>query len=110
MNRCGGGIEWSKSHNSRFEPTKLALLHFSRGRAAPRPSLTLAHLNVTVKPEKCVKYLGILIDQELRWSEQAANAKAKATAWVSQFRRLSRPSTGMPAKILRRMYIAVAIP
>ena len=30
MNRAQGGYDWSTSHNSRFEPSKMALVGFSR--------------------------------------------------------------------------------
>ena len=29
MNRAQGGYDWSNSHNSRFEPSKMALVGFS---------------------------------------------------------------------------------
>jgi len=35
---------------------------------------------------------------------------ANATKWILQFRRLTKPSTGVKAKLMRQLYISVAIP
>ncbi|KAF8579193.1 hypothetical protein K439DRAFT_1360199, partial [Ramaria rubella] len=39
-----------------------------------------------------------------------AHSMAKGTDWVLQFRRLARPSQGMPHRYIRRLYNAVAVP
>ena len=119
MVKEGGGLQWSKDHNSRFEVTKSAILHFTR-KTAPdpnadrgrismeRPTLTLEEQEV--KEVECFKYLGIQIDTQLRWKEQAQRAIANATKWILQYRRLTRPYTGVGAKLMRQLYISVALP
>ena len=59
---------------------------------------------------ECFKYLGVQIDAQLRWKEQAQRAIANATKWILQFRRLTRPSTGVKSKLMRQLYLAVALP
>ena len=119
MCREQGGFEWSKLHNSRFEPSKMALVGFSRKRKPdpqrhsksvpePRPSLQLR--DAIIKPSPTHKYLGVIFDQELRWREQTEHAVAKAAKWTLQFRRLTRPSTGIRPKFMRQLYCVVAIP
>jgi ribonuclease HI len=56
------------------------------------------------------KYLGILLDEGLRWKAQSQKAIANATSWILQFRRLTKPYTGVSAKLMRQLYMAVAIP
>ena len=56
------------------------------------------------------KYLGTQIDAQLRWKEQAQRVAANATKWILQYRRLTRPSTGVSNKLMRQLYLAVALP
>jgi ribonuclease HI/endonuclease/exonuclease/phosphatase family metal-dependent hydrolase len=119
MTKEDGGLQWSVTHNSRFEVSKSAIIHFSRKtRADPetdygripldRPSLTLE--GQVVKEVECYKYLGVQIDSQLRWKEQAQRAIANATNWILQFRRLTRPSTGVKSRLMRQLYLSVALP
>jgi ribonuclease HI/endonuclease/exonuclease/phosphatase family metal-dependent hydrolase len=114
-----GGLQWSKEHNSRFEVSKSAIVHFTRKTAAnpdiengriplERPKLTLE--GQEVEEVECYKYLGVQIDSQLRWKEQAQRAIANATKWILQFRRLTRPSTGVKSKLMRQLYLSVALP
>jgi len=119
MNKPGGGFDWLAEHNSRFEMSKLAVMHFSKKRTSTgsgpgktvsisRPDLVLRG-NV-VKQVQSYKYLGIWIDQELRWGEQAKQTIAKSTAWTMLFRCLSRQNKGISPKLMQRLYKSVAIP
>jgi len=56
------------------------------------------------------KYLGVRIDSKLGWSEQAQASNASAARWIMQFKRLTRPSTGVSPKLMRQLYLSVAIP
>ena len=119
MERPGGGNQWSISHSSLFEPDKLRLVDFTRKREASkhpgprtvpltRPALTLG--TQTIHPAQSYKYLGVILDQELRFKEHVAYTLAKGTAWVTQFRRLSRPTVGMPSRFARQLFKAIAVP
>jgi ribonuclease HI len=108
MTRPDGANEWSRTHNSRFELSKLVLVDFTRSRSTRRPPLTLQ--DTTLIPQQTHKFLGVLMDQELRWNHQADYALGKATKWTLAFRRLARPSTGIHPRLMRQLYNAVAIP
>ena len=95
MTRNGGGLQWSRDHNSRFEVSKSAVLHLSRKTAPdpnsdhgriplPKPALTLE--GQIVQEVQSYKYLGIQVDAHLRWREQAQRAIANTTKWILQFR------------------------
>src|ERR1700678_1707490 len=80
-----------------------------RGRAPiHRPALLLE--GQLVKEVTSYKYLGVQIDSQLRWKEQAQQATANAPKWILQFRRLTRPSTGVRSRLMRQLYLAVALP
>jgi hypothetical protein len=118
FSREGGAQHWAASHHSQFKMSKLAVIDFTRRRKkvaqgaktmpVPRTPLTLDSHKIT--PSPFTRYLGVLIDQELRFKEHATAALAKGTQWALQAKRLSKLSAGMPHRYARRLYKAVGIP
>jgi len=109
MIRQGGVTDWSTSHNSPLEYSKLALIDFAhQNNKQPRPHLHLPHK--TIKPTDSAKYLGVVFDQNLNWTVQLANVVTKGTKWAAQIKRAVRPSWGITLKYVRRLYIGVALP
>ena len=55
---------WSKTHSSPLEYSKLALINFaSRHKNADNPPLSLLHR--TIQPADSTKYLGVIVDRHL---------------------------------------------
>jgi ribonuclease HI len=116
MIKAEGGIEWSTAHNSRFEASKSAIMHATRrvsrnegnNTTIEKPVMRLA--GHVIREVDTYKYLGIIIDNKLLWNEQEQRTIANATKWLLQYRRLTKPSTGVSARLMRRLYITVAIP
>jgi len=71
MCREGGVSDWSKIHNSPLEYSKLALIDFAH-RSSSRERVTLQLPQIRIKPTSSTKYLGIMVDQMLKWKAQAA--------------------------------------
>ena len=109
MNRPGGMVDWSKSHNSSIEYSKLALIDFSH-HAVKRTRPSLALPGITLDPTPNAKYLGIILDQHLNWGPQLAQVRGKGSKWASQIRRLARPSWGLTPKAAKKLYVSVALP
>src|ERR1700723_3573891 len=65
---------------------------------------------VHINPSTSTKFLGVTFDQELRWTEQAKSALAKATKWTLMYRLLASQSSRINSKFMRRLYLAVAVP
>ena len=86
----GGGYQWSKNHNSHFEPSKFALIDFSLNRKKAHPPLHTR--NVVINPTPSHKFLGVFLDQELWWWEQANYALAKGTQYTLLMRHISGTS------------------
>lgn len=91
MEKPGRALEWSRKHNAEFELDKTALVCLSRKRIPdtdnprktvpiPRPSIMIS--GHTIHPSSSHKFLGVIIDQELRFKEQAASALAKGTKYM----------------------------
>ena len=108
MERRGGGYEWSKDHNSKFETNKFVLMDFSLNRTKSRPDLILR--GVTIKSAATHKFLGLMLDNELRWKAHTAYATAKGAKYTILLRRLSSTTWGVPAKLIRQLYQSVAVP
>jgi hypothetical protein len=119
MFREGGGFTWSDKHNSTFALNKLAVMHFTQKRTLdlqcpgktmliPAPDLLLK--GKVVRVDTSYKYLGIHLDNQLHWTTQMHGAVAKATRWIMLYRCLTKPSFGLSAKFMRRLFITVAIP
>ncbi|OJA12244.1 hypothetical protein AZE42_13638 [Rhizopogon vesiculosus] len=108
LERPGGAYEWSRAHNSRFETSKFALMDFSMNRTKERPDMQIQ--GSTIHPTATHCFLGVIMDQELCWSAQVDNAIAKGTAYVMQIRRLSTMSKGIPLRLMRQLYQAIAVP
>lgn len=119
MERPNGGMHWSATHSSLFKPDKFHLVDFTHKRESSRqpgqkitpiahPVLSLGTQKIS--PVQSYKYLGVILDQELRFKEHVAYALAKDTSWVTQFCRLSRPTVGMPPRYARQLYKGIAVP
>jgi len=63
-----------------------------------------------VKEVESYKYLGVHIDSQLRWRVQENEAIVKATSYILMFRRLTRTNLGIRPKLMRLLYISVAVP
>lgn len=109
MGKKGGVTEWSRTHNSPLEYSKLALIDFAH-RCSTKERAPLHLPQIVVPPSESTKYLGVYFDQNLNWKAQHAHAAGKATKWVSQIKRLTRPTWGIRPSHARRLYISVAIP
>ncbi|KAG1879044.1 hypothetical protein F4604DRAFT_1507954, partial [Suillus subluteus] len=64
----------------------------------------------TIQPSSSHKFLGVIIDQELRFKEQAASALAKGTKYMLACSRMIRMTKGIKGRWMRRLYEGVIIP
>lgn len=113
MERTGGALEWSTSHNSPFEMTKLAMMNFSPKTLDTTP-LTITHTGInrttTIKAVNSYRFLGVLFDPKLRWKAQHERAIRNAEMWINLVKRLARTASGVSASGMRQLYLTVAAP
>ena len=109
FSRPGGADEWSLSHNSHFSLDKFGLLNLTRRISDPLgPPLELG--NATIQPSTHHRFLGVLVDNRLRFHQQVAAALGKGLTWVATLQRLARSQYGLAPALIRHLYLAVAIP
>jgi hypothetical protein len=103
MTKDEGGLVWSQDHNSRFEVNKSAIMHISRRTQASledetlRTPLERPPLKIDgqiIQDVNSYKYLGVMIDLQIRWNTQSQRTIANATKWIMKFRRLTKPTQG----------------
>ena len=56
------------------------------------------------------KFLGVLLDNKLRFQKHAAYAIAKGEWWVSEVKKLSKVTRGMHGTFMRRLFYSIAAP
>jgi ribonuclease HI len=113
MERTGGCFDWSWSHNSPFELSKLAVMNFSLKKHQGNDlALTCQRTgkSTLVKSTQSYKFLGVLLEPNLRWKKHTELAISNCARWVNLIRRIAKVSTGIPPKLMRQLYIAVALP
>jgi ribonuclease HI len=99
---------WSNSHACRFDVLKFQLVHFTRNKRLYKP-LSLFIEGIEIKAKESAKYLGLVLDQCLRWKEQADAAIATGTTTLLAVSRLTRPTFGMPHRHIRKLFRSVVI-
>jgi Reverse transcriptase (RNA-dependent DNA polymerase) len=119
MTRPGGAYSWAAKHDCQFAVEKFGLMGLTRcreknlmkpskTRPVARPPIKIGqHI---VKPTPTHKFLGLIMDQELRFKEHVNYALKKGEAYISQYRRLTRPTKDVTAKHMRTYYLTVAVP
>ncbi|KAL4065431.1 hypothetical protein J3A83DRAFT_4082776, partial [Scleroderma citrinum] len=69
------------------------------------------HIKDTIiHPSPSHKFLGVILNQELHWREQANHMLAKGVEYMLLMKQLSATSWGIPAKLTWQLYQAVVVP
>ena len=117
--RAKGPQEWGRTHHSLYDLAKSGAIAATRKKTVdpnnPRKRIKQPPIiiqlderhQITTVPSQ--KYLGVTIDSELRFKEQAAHAIGKGTRWSNQIRRLTKTTKGMRGGLARRLYHGVAV-
>ena len=110
MQSPSSAYDWSRTHNSLFALTKLALLHFDPQLQADDLGPTLDLNTGSVQPSCTAKFLGVLMDNRLKFKAHAEYALAKGTKWIQQFTHLACPKCGLKAKHVSTLYHQMLLP
>jgi ribonuclease HI len=118
MERQNGDFNWSISHNSPFELSKIGLMNFPRSHRDTIPgNLVLNKTNPdgtvstsSISAVTSYKYLGVIFDPRLHWNLQHTKAHTSATFWSSRIWRLSRVTNGLKPSDARQLYMTVSVP
>src|ERR1700678_2795228 len=104
----GGLAEWSKTHFSLYEHSKFVTISFTRKKTIdpnnPRKRIKQAPIEIqledhlTVKTGTSHKFLGVILDDELRYKQHVDYALAKGTEWEARIRSIAKIARGAKEK------------
>ncbi|KAI1849269.1 hypothetical protein JX265_013655 [Neoarthrinium moseri] len=99
------GRAWERPSVASFETDKTAIIHFTRNTDdIDDGPFTIG--GVQVEPKDSVKILGIVMDRQLRFKEQLANAATKGLKTAMALRRLRL----LAPKVARQLFVATVAP
>ena len=98
--------DWGRSKKLTFGPEKTQLIAFTR---KSRTS-TFSMNGISIAPVSELKLLGIIIDQDMKFTNHVVYAMNKAIKLFKIFTRIARPTWGLGPEILRIIYLQAVEP
>ena len=99
--------QWTTTNGFKINISKCQSMVLARRHRRSQASIKFLIINVPLLPQKCVKYLGVLVDQDLKWSQQVNHIRRKSLAALALVRQVS---SFMPTKVLLSLYNAFVLP
>ena len=101
--------QWATTNGFKINTSKCQSMVLARRcRRSQLDSIQFFIGNVPLLPQKCVKYLGVLVDQELNWSQQVYYIRKKSLAALAIVRRV-RFYMYLSTKVLISLYNAFVL-
>lgn len=100
--------EWSTRWRLSFNTSKCEVLEVSR--RTKRRSLHICLNQVRLREVPSIRYLGVLINSRLTWTDHVAHALSSGKAWLNQVRRLARKTFGCHQTVLDKLVRACFLP
>jgi len=100
---------WCKSWKLKLQPTKTELIHFSyHPRKQYKHPVEVKVDNVSIKPLESTRYLGVIIDNQLKWRKHLDNIEKKIAPRIGLLRYLSRAAYEPNSKIMINIFKSIA--
>src|ERR1700678_2492786 len=97
--QLGGLAEWSRTHFSLYKHSKFIVIRFTRRKAIDpnNPRKRVKQTPIKIQLEECLKvktstshkFLGVILDNELRFKQRADYALAKGAEWETRIRSIA---------------------
>lgn len=111
MDQDGGAQDWSRAHNSAFSLDKFGLLNC---KAQPKhirlgpPLLLLDGMKISLSDHH--RFLGVLVDQGLKFKQHVVTAYTKGSRLVLQIHHLAKARNRLTLSVVKQLYLAVVVP
>ncbi|KAJ6436234.1 reverse transcriptase [Purpureocillium lavendulum] len=102
--------DWASSHASVFAPDKFQLTHFTRAKSRIDTRTPLQTRWGEIKPKRTCKYLGLIMDSQLRWRQHIDEIERKVSGTIAALSCLGNSAWGVRTKEMRTIYRGVAVP
>lgn len=101
---------WATKHSSVFAPSKYQLSHYTRRTTQFKLDQQIQIGQTEVKPTSKSKYLGLILDTQLRWKPHTEHIQGKTNKSIQALSSLAGSTWGMGLKDIRQIYQAVVVP
>lgn len=98
---------WSNSHGLTFDHNKSSLLYFIKKGNKPGRNPLVRLLNNKIKVVRHFKYLGIVLDNNLNWTEHLREVHVKTQSLLCKLYRVSRATWGLGPSVAKKIYLSV---
>ena len=99
---------WCKSWKLKLQPTKTELLHFSiHSRKKYKHPVAVKVEDTIVRPIDAARYLGVIIDKQLKWRSHLQHIESKVTSRISLLRYLSKAANEPNPKTMINIYKSI---
>jgi len=97
---------WRNRHGAQFEQSKYVLIHFTRNcHKATAASVTINGTKIT--PSNEAKYLGVILDKQLRFKGHLQHAVKKGTKVALGLNSIGKATWGAPYKYIRQLFQSI---
>ena len=99
---------WCKSWKLKLQPTKTEMIHFNtHPRKKYKNPLSIEVEGIIIHPVDAARYLGVIIDKQLKWRNHLQHIETKVTARISLLRYLSKAATEPNPRTMINIYKSI---
>lgn len=110
--------DWARKHASVFAVDKWELLHFAHKRDKKKAGdltlpLELPQPNggtITITPKAKARYLGVILDPDLNWSEHIKHIEEKTIKSIAALQAISGSTWGVTRADMLKLYKSIVVP
>ena len=101
--------KWRQKHGVQFEHDKSVLIHFTANkRRSTDATITVAE--ITIKPSKDARYLGVTFDQSLKFDKHLQQATKKGMIFALAMSGAANCICGPQIRYIRQLFTAIVVP
>jgi hypothetical protein len=101
---------WRRKHGAQFEKSKYLLVHFHRNNNRVKDTSPITMADITIKPSSEARYLGVILDQKLRFHSHLQYITKKGTKFALAMSAVAKSTWGAEFKYVRQLFTAVVVP
>lgn len=102
---------WCKSWKLKLQPSKTEMIHFTlHPKKKYKHSVMVKVDNVNIKPLDATRYLGVIIDKQLKWRNHLRHIETKMAPRISLLRYLSKAAQIPNEKTMINIFKSIARP
>ena len=100
---------WCKSWKLKLQPSKTEMIHFSiHPRKKYKHPVEVKVEDIIIKPLDATRYLGVIIDKQLKWRPHLQHVETKMAARISLLRYLSKAAYEPNEKTMINIFKSIA--